>query len=73
MSIGGLVRPDGFVANNWFVGTSPLGATEEALVIANFVNAEANVAVRVLGDDGFAAVPGLDGSASLRAGWRRST
>jgi len=60
VSLGGLARPDGFVANNWYLGTSPLEETTDAITIYNTANSEAMVEVRTLGPGGFAIVRGLD-------------
>ncbi|MEJ7562193.1 MAG: DUF5719 family protein [Ilumatobacteraceae bacterium] len=60
VSLGGLARPDGFVANNWYVGTSPEGATDEALVLYNTVSADANVEIRSMTEAGFLPILGLD-------------
>ncbi len=60
VSLGGLARPDGFVANNWYLGTSPQDETTGAITIYNMENSEALVEVRTLGAGGFALVRGLD-------------
>lgn len=59
VSLGALTRPDGFVANNWYVGTAPQEPTADALVIYNAVNADADVEVRALSAAGFVRILGL--------------
>lgn len=60
VSLGAVARPDGFVANNWYLGTSPQAETADAITIYNTASTEAMVEVRTLGAGGFAIVRGLD-------------
>lgn len=60
VSLGGLTRPDGFVPNNWYIGTSPREETTDAITIYNTVNSDVTVQVSALGSAGFVVVRGLD-------------
>jgi hypothetical protein len=59
ITLGATSRPDGYVANTWYVGLGPQAATTGALALYNNTGAESVVTLQAITPQGVRTVPGL--------------
>jgi hypothetical protein len=59
ITVGATARPDGYVANAWYVGLGPAVPTRRALALYNITTATAAVSLSAVTPQGIQAVPGL--------------
>lgn len=59
ITLGATTRPDGYVANTWYVGLGPAEATEGALALYNITGSPSVVTVQAITPEGLETVPGL--------------
>jgi hypothetical protein len=59
MTLGATTRPDGYIANTWYVGLGPAVATQGGLVVYNNTRADSVVTVQAITPDGVQNVPGF--------------
>jgi hypothetical protein len=59
ITLGATTRPDGYVANSWYVGLGPAAPTQRALALYNNTTAASVVSISAVTPQGIQAVPGL--------------
>ncbi len=59
ITLGATTRPDGYVANSWYVGLGPAAPTQRALALYNNTTAASAVSISAVTPQGIQAVPGL--------------
>jgi hypothetical protein len=59
ITVGATTRPDGYVANTWYVGLGPSAPTPQALALYNNTTAPAVVTLQAITPEGVQTVPGF--------------
>jgi hypothetical protein len=59
ITLGATTRPDGYVANTWYVGLGPTAPTEAALALYNNTTAESVVTLQAITPQGVQTVAGI--------------
>jgi hypothetical protein len=59
ITVGATTRPDGYVADSWYVGLGPAAPTRRALALYNNTSATSTVTISAITSEGIAAVPRL--------------
>jgi hypothetical protein len=59
ITVGATTRPDGYVANRWYVGLGPTAPAQRALALYNNTTAASAVSISAVTPQGVQAVPGL--------------
>jgi hypothetical protein len=59
ITLGATTRPDGYVANSWYVGLGPAASAQRALALYNNTTATSAVSISAVTPQGIQAVPGL--------------
>jgi hypothetical protein len=59
ITVGATTRPDGYVANTWYVGIGPTAPAQRALALYNNTTAASAVSISAVTPQGIQAVPGL--------------